>query len=400
MRTRTRAFKAPTGCSLKNLGETFVDQVYPVGGWKPGQHDSKKVTGFSPLLIRLSVDYLPPFAPHTVVFDYPTAFPSATFAKDVWSGAYSDVLTGSVDVSLPAIDVGPWLLEISRSSTNLAEAIATFKDSIKLFTRPGKFLAHAKRSGIEVSKRPLKELSNSLDRAADTWLQGTYGYIPLMHDLVECAKICRDPKKALAELNKPISKKKRQSASFSQTGVRPSGTTAYQLGVTLTRTTTVKRVVQLDAIPNPTFFAMSLANQMATYLGLNDFGRLAWELCPYSFVADWFTSLGERLSSASGMNGHLAYMDARVSSALSQTTRDSYGIRVPDTTTHLDSFNHMRYNFSALGGCCEYETKSFTRSVSGQGDSSGRVFNNGLSAYRTATGLALLLGPMRKMTGW
>lgn len=165
--------------------------------------------------------------------------------------------------------------------------------------------------------------------------------------------------------------------------------------------TTRKRLIRIEASPNPSFQAMSIANQMATYLGLNDFGRLAWELVPYSFVVDWFTDLGSSVSSMGAFNGPAAYVDGIVSMASWSTVKHEFSLISPYKLSYpSDSPNVIYWNLGVSGGSCVVEATSFFRSERGKGNLDGDLFHNGLSAYRTASGIALMHGALRGITGW
>lgn len=405
MRTRTRNFTPLTNCTVDSLTETFIDIEVPSKTWKECVHTSKKVISFTAPSGFYTATYDDPS--HSAYSDEILSaknFPGFSWEYSFWKGWVPEFPSPEHEIELKAIDVDSLIMDLSRSSTNVAECIATMTGTANLFRRPASFLKHVSKKGLPVSRRPLKELRSSLDTAGKTWLAGTYGYLPLISDLVELTSVCTQPRKTLDKLKRPVKRDIRDSNSISySTDPIPDSydTEAKYWGKTGLRTTkTVSRLIRLEGIPNPTFQAMSVANQMATYLGLNDFGRLAWELVPFSFVFDWFSHLGKSISSASALNGHMAYMDVLVSSAQKTVINEVFTSLAPTITEVYDSWAGIRHNVTLTGGSCEVESVAFARSKYGQGDTSGSSFSNGLSSYRTATGLALLLGQFGRVTGW
>lgn len=402
MRSRTRTFTAPTYCTVTGLVETFLDHATPSKLWKECHHSSKKVLAFQPAsgtIVTVSAVGHP-----TVTQDITPSvrpFPGYTWQAGSWRGFVPEVLNEPPSaMELPKVNAAKVAMDLSRSSTNLAEFIATLKDTCSLFSVPGMFLKHAVKHGVRVSNRPLKELKGSLNAAGSTWLQGTYGYLPLISSLQELTAIARAPQKTLARLAKPVSQDIRHQTSRSYSSVPSPNLDQYSFGTNVRVHQTLQRLIRLDGQPNPSFQSMSIANQMATYLGLNDFGRLAWELVPFSFVVDWFTDLGSNIASASALNGPLAYSNLRVSSCMKTRTVSSYSVVGARTTSVKNLWFQNTATINLNGGMCVVENIDFHRSAYGEGDSSGSTFNNGLSAYRTATGLALLHGSTRKLTGW
>lgn len=400
MRTRTRTLTPPASCGLTGLNETFVDLSTPLKGWKACSHSYAKVTSFQPGGGTWSSRNLNSSNPPTVrPISDAVRFPGAWVASN-WRGWVSESLDPQSDLKLEAVDMNSVVLELSRSSTNLAETIATFSDTVNLFRAPGLFLKHAAKSGIPVSRRPLKELRKSLDTAGQTWLSGTYGYLPLISDLQNLASFCASPRKALNDLKKPLVKDIRNSVSDGYCTRRPPGMNKYHFSLHVETQRFLSRMIRLEGTPNPAFHAMSLANQLATYYGLNDFGRLAWELTPGSFVFDWFSSLGRSVASIGALNGPLAYCNVTVSSTNKLLTKQTYTVTPAETTTVKNTWLNTETSINVFGGSCVLESCSFSRSARGEADLSGSTFQNGLSSYRTATGMALLLGSLGRITGW
>lgn len=328
-------------------------------------------------------------------------YPGYAWQSYVWRGWVSEVPNPPPhSIELPAVDLNSIVMDLSRSSSNIAETIATFKSTTSLFRRPAQFLKHASKNGIKTSRKPLKELRVSLDTAGKTWLTGTYGYLPLISDLIEISALCLNPSKSLEKLKRPVTRDIRSTNSDSYSTERPVSMDPHYFSQKVQVVRSLSRLIRIEGTPNPSFQAMSLANQMATYLGLNDFGRLAWELVPFSFVFDWFSNLGRSVASTSALNGHLAYCDIACSSALKTQTLTSYMTNPAPETTYTNTYFQTRQSINVVGGSCTVEDIMYVRSPRGEADLSGATFTNGLNAYRTTTGFALLLGSLRHLAGW
>lgn len=400
MRTRTRTNSVPTLCApFEPCIESFTDDPSPARVWKPCSHNSVKVVEFvNPSVIQTSDGFVDPpggLADARI-------FPNGGFNTGRFYGWADESHPSLSPAEFEAISLDKVAMDCSRSSLNLAEMIATYKETVKLFSKPARFLDHATRMGVPVSRRPLKELRHALDSASKTWLAGTYGYLPLISSLKELVPLCTRPRESMARLKVPLKKDIRQATSSSGSSQRLPDTPARSCTLHVEVEVQRRRLVQVTGDINPTFFAMNLANQLATYLGLNDFGRTAWELVPYSFVVDWFTNVGKVVANASGMNGHLAYCNLRASSAETTITRTKYQAKGPLVSSCTAYWQGIPYTLAinVSGGVCVVERKQFVRSAFGDADLSGSWFNTGLSSYRTATSAALLLGQLGRLASW
>lgn len=119
----------------------------------------------------------------------------------------------------------------------------------------------------------------------ERWLEAQYGWLPLLGD-------AEDGAKALAKiLNFPMCQKYRVRSRFADTGVTNSWTIkSYELEC-FTHAQIIAEIYEVD-IPG--------------LIGLTDPASVAWELVPFSFVADWFIPIGNYLAArglASSLTG-------------------------------------------------------------------------------------------------
>jgi hypothetical protein len=129
-----------------------------------------------------------------------------------------------------------------------------------------------------------------------TWLEYKYGWKPLLMDVKGTAELF-----AQHVLGRPLrfSVQGKKSVPFNWAEITPYvpfgglGTSYYTHTLTGTYTSRVKIWVE---ITNP---HMSALQQM----GLTNPALVAWELVPYSFVFDWFISVGDWLKGLSALHG-------------------------------------------------------------------------------------------------
>lgn len=406
MRVRTRALSTSPYYNGNDPCIESITDLEPNGAdksWKPCGHSRVRVVSLQPCRVRIGGSNLASSAPVSWGPEIEAAkyLPFGSFEDTIFSGYFRDVLEVAPPPVLPAFDANGAALDISRSSTNLAEMMATMKQTAAMLAKPGKFFRHlTKKNDIVYTERtPLSELRSAIDRAGSTWLEGTYGYLPLISDLIELSSIAVNPRKALDKLKKPIKRDYRDANQVEYTYSRDPQTPIHGTRLARSTTVTASRLIRIEGQPNPTFQAMGLINQMATYLGLNDFGRLAWELVPYSFVLDWFTSMGSSIGSAAALNGHLAYCDIRFSSAIRTTRVEKYSV-VPPGVTEVTYWWPYRRHLDVKGGYLETEHVTFSRSKSGEAVLGGDLVVNGLNACRTTSGIALLLGRLGSLSRW
>lgn len=140
--------------------------------------------------------------------------------------------------------------------------------------------------------------SDAAKNLSSRWLELQYGWLPLLNDAEECAK-------SLAHyLNFPVTKTYRvqvRRETNKDVTANPNGlTTLTHHQVKSHRRSLVARISE-----KPTGFAT---------LGLLDPELVAWELVPFSFVADWFIPIGswlEARASASRLTGTFITSDKR-----------------------------------------------------------------------------------------
>lgn len=152
----------------------------------------------------------------------------------------------------------------AQASTGVA--IAEWKSSLDM-------IAGALRSLTSKKARAKRYYDR---KASEVYLEGVFGWLPLMQDIHNAAKVLSD--------GMPPSRVRKRMRATTSYKLPAAHTNAYvqvnagvQIGCTL-------------RIDNPN---VALLNN----LGLLNPASVAWELVPYSFVLDWFVPVGTYLNS-------------------------------------------------------------------------------------------------------
>lgn len=396
MRTRKRTLTAPPGSWTSQCigSDTFTDDPsLPRDRWKECSRS------------RVEYREAKPFA-------YSATNSTGSFTSGVTGGAFESFtlydVSGhyyqnipDVDISLAPFDLQEIRMSRSRSSANLATCIAEFKDTLSMFSNPYLFVKKlAKHPKVSLCRKtPLGELDAVVKSGGDAWLSMTYGVLPFIGDLTELSRVARNPRLALSRAKlKPTVQDFHQSLTRTVKSVPFSPEYMNQAYVSTTRTIERSKMIRCEFRLNPDFQSMSLANQLASYLSLNDYGRLAWELIPYSFVADWFTNLGKRVSNISALNGPIMWDVCSYSSMSKIVTTDLM-------TSRIGSLNRSGYWRMSMKqpGMLTRKSVVFNRSPHGRGDNSSdppSFSGSGLTAYKSVSGFALLHGAAGKFQKW
>lgn len=136
----------------------------------------------------------------------------------------------------------------------------------------------------KVRNKPLKWKKGSVE---NTWLEYTFGWVPLVADVQEVLKVCSDPFEV--------------QRSFGTASLRDIVTWRqwYAIQHTECRVRTVCTAGIKITNPNVA---------LLTQLGLNNPLAVAWDVIPFSFVVDWFFKISTYLNTYNDMAG-FAYVD-------------------------------------------------------------------------------------------
>lgn len=238
--------------------------------------------------------------------DYTGNIPDFEVGAPYWSiPIFSSMMPADI-YSLTDSTLNPSLLSgIKDSKVNLAQCWAERKQTVNLVTdtatRLAKSFIQLKRGNLPGALNQLGAGSPSLrtvknfykgskrsadQRAASTWLEIQYGWLPLISDVYGSAEF-------LAQINntRKISQKisRKGSKEFNQTILTYGG-----FNDAIRATHTCKGTLNFKS--SVTFSVTNQAAKDISASGISNPLELAWELLPYSFVVDWFLPVGNFLS--------------------------------------------------------------------------------------------------------
>lgn len=184
--------------------------------------------------------------------------------------------------------------KIKAQDVNIAQAFAERKQTISMIAgvaqRIASSLLAAKRGNLVGAFRKLFP-SNSKNVAND-WLQYQYGVKPLLSDIDGLAKYLAGLKNS--DLCFDIIATDKEVVPFTRTqGTNYGWSGSSTMSGTCTNIVKYKCRIQVQD--------QSLKNLKV--LGLTNPASLAWEVIPFSFIADWFLPIGNYLNSLDSMLG-------------------------------------------------------------------------------------------------
>lgn len=127
---------------------------------------------------------------------------------------------------------------------------------------------------------------NASKQLSSNWLELQYGWLPLLQDMKSGAEL------AASQLNVPMRMRIRVRHTLRNDKPNPGAVIGWQAGVAINSKSIVAHFSEPESIPK--------------LLGLTDPASIAWEVTPFSFVADWFLPVGDWLEArayASGLSG-------------------------------------------------------------------------------------------------
>lgn len=256
------------------------------------------------------------------------------------AGYSAEALPG--DMSVPALAVlGRLRTAIAGSDFNLGVTLGESREAFKTITdastRIYKALRHAKQGRFIEARRVLvrsthwdtKQDENAWKSAltrpgrdvSQNWLELQYGWLPLLKDVENAAQFVAH------HLNVP-----------QQKVVRATSVYRLELGTTSSGPVTPLKVISLQKV---TIKAIIREKDVVTLSGVTDPLSVAWELTPYSFVADWFIPIGSWLQARAlqhAISGTFVTSSKSVASVIGMKSSASWHGDIPDYERHNTSF--------------------------------------------------------------
>jgi len=206
---------------------------------------------------------------------------------------------------------------VSRCRSRMSPAsggviLGEIRETLRLIHHPAMAIRQSLSSylgKVKSQHRNLKKIPKRTARGvvANTWLEYAFGWQPLLHDVEDAAH-------ALADLTTKIPPNEEVSASgktesdlgsYENYGGGGNQVFSYQIRSKEQASAQIYGAINRQVNPYPTF-------RSSFGLRPHDFLPTLWELIPYSFVADYFTNIGDMISCASFAESNLAWMGMSV----------------------------------------------------------------------------------------
>jgi len=252
--------------------------------------------------------------------------------------------TAAKNRCLEAVGEAKWNLALFVAESDqvidmIASTAQTLSKAYKAF-RKGKFKKAASALGMTT---PVGKTRNS-------WLAYRYGWMPLLGDVASAAEAA-----ASVLYNKPEEQRVQCRGPKGETStVTRYGTSspAFTHGPGLAASG--RDVFQLERTETKAWLTVRCKSR--TFMRLEQFGlanplALAWELVPFSFVADWFVGIGDYLNAQTALLG-LEVLDGGVSTL---STRRLSSQRLAPAATGTQKWTGLEPSFTV-------ESRKYARS--------------------------------------
>jgi len=177
--------------------------------------------------------------------------------------------------------------------------------------------------------------------ASAAWLQMQYGWKPLLDDTVGCAQFLAHnydyPRQYVVKVKRFAGGVREHFDNVLVSGY------PYNVNLYLTRTTSRSRQIR----------ALITDVNVRSLSGLTDPASIAWEIIPYSFVADWFIPIG-------------SYLDAlRLQRSVTATYVTTERIRLVSASPHMTTQSNVQdYHWIEKAEGLKVSRINFTRTIS------------------------------------
>jgi len=261
---------------------------------------------------------------------------------------------------------------IAETATRLVSSYSALRR--KDFKSAVKYLAKGKEHHARITRKPLS-IARS---AADNWLEMQYGWKPLLQDI-------EGSMRSLAKfvLKDESVKVVRASArrELKEAGYLTDGTSPY------TYRNGFREVTTLYGVQVGVRYGVdSHLKAFLAQTGFTNPVNLAWEVLPFSFVADWFLPIGPYLSQISAWDG-LVFYDG----FLTQFARQNVSI-----TVQALNKQYGVHNFVNRAGSFDRQVVKVDRAkLSAFPRGRFPELKNGMSVTHTENAVALLLSVFR-----
>lgn len=277
----------------------------------------------------------------------------------------------SLDDSVPSVSSATDALALSRFYAAFRECQSQFqgmiflgelRETIGMLKSPVRSLRkliseyftvlERRLAGVPRGRSPVIYRSKLRKVASDTWLEYSFGMVPLVSD-IRSAVIAL---KRIGEQNyrKRISGTCREKTSNTSASiVNISGGYAQCL---LSVTTLTERSVRYIGVFDPEL--VPPRNQIQSLLGfrLEDIAPAAWELTPWSFLLDYFVNIGQLIDAYSTCTAGVVWTAKTI-----RTEKSVLQIASADSTTAVANISYSGYKPNQISFTGTPEVKGYVR---------------------------------------
>lgn len=274
---------------------------------------------------------------------------------------------------------------------NLSVAFAERKETISMVTNTVQTLVKGFRAARRGDWRGIQKIlgcrglrSKPSKTAANLWLQYQYGWKPLYSDVYDGVSMLLDN-----DLERPkrymVTVKASAESSSLYKEYRPVSLGLSEVRDILhVRDTTFKAWIRLD------YYLQNGQLATASQLGITNPLEVAWEVVPFSFVADWFLPVGAALSALDATTGWSFRGGSLSTKRIVEARIEKPGYHVWNSTT-VPYHSGTTYVTGIYGNRTTYHNMSFARTVYGSSPSANlpRFSENPFSTTRLLSATSL-----------
>ncbi|DAD50106.1 TPA_asm: maturation protein [ssRNA phage Zoerhiza.1_38] len=187
-------------------------------------------------------------------------------------------------------------LEAGQSLGQIISHVQSISASVHAIKR-GDVRGAAKALGVSISGSTEQRIKRRAKQAADRWLELHFGWEPLVQDIGSSIDILQGTGKSSPYTDVRLKSGASGSGSTHDGSVSIPGGNLLDTQSDSFSWTVGCRVGGVVSVENPN---VAIANQMGFVNPLS----VAWEAVPFSFVADWFSNVGQCLSAMTDMWGY------------------------------------------------------------------------------------------------
>lgn len=238
----------------------------------------------------------------------------------------------------------------------LGETLRMLKSPVKTLRNGlSSYLGTLKKRRRQVRRSsPKKRLSVARNILADTWLEYSFGWKPLLSDIDDILDTIAKARSSVRERWRPINASGVDERFSSSTQSVFSNSLIVDISVNVNRY--AKQQVTYRGCVNVEFPAQQVSKHLGNFT--EDFVPTVWELIPYSFLVDYFTNIGDIVSAATYARSHLRWVNRTEVSFLESEIMGS-----PIVTPNTSGFLNISAKCSPIR---EHRTrKSFSRASYG-----------------------------------